>query len=94
VTRNGRENRLSLALISTTQTDLSSHRELLCGNVTAGLIDCAISSVVVESSRIAERGGWYAPATSEGTNSGDDANVWKCGYHKGRALIESVILKQ
>jgi mannobiose 2-epimerase len=42
-----------------------------------------------------ERGGWYATVTSEASVTGDKANVWKCAYHNGRALIEALnILKR
>ena len=35
-----------------------------------------------------EHGGWYATVAPEGSVTGDKANVWKCAYHNGRALIE------
>jgi mannobiose 2-epimerase len=37
-----------------------------------------------------EHGGWYATITPEGSARGDKANVWKCAYHNGRALIEAL----
>ena len=42
-----------------------------------------------------ERGGWYATVTPEGSVTGDKANIWKCAYHSGRALVECLsTLKQ
>jgi mannobiose 2-epimerase len=42
-----------------------------------------------------ERGGWYATVRPDGSVSGEKANVWKCAYHNGRALIEALaILKR
>jgi len=39
-----------------------------------------------------ERGGWYAAVRPDGSVAGDKANLWKCGYHNGRALIECLAL--
>ncbi len=40
-------------------------------------------------------GEWHANITPEGKPQGDKANVWKAGYHNGRAMIECLeILKQ
>jgi mannobiose 2-epimerase len=41
-----------------------------------------------------EHGGWYATVTPEGTATGDKANLWKCAYHNGRALIEALDILQ
>jgi mannobiose 2-epimerase len=42
-----------------------------------------------------QHGGWYATITPEASVTGDKANVWKCAYHNGRALIEALkILKR
>jgi len=42
-----------------------------------------------------ENGEWHANITPEGKPQGDKANVWKAGYHNGRAMIECLeILKQ
>ncbi len=35
-----------------------------------------------------EHGEWHAVITPEGKITGDKANIWKAGYHNGRALIE------
>jgi len=41
-----------------------------------------------------ENGEWHAGITPEGKPQGDKANIWKAGYHNGRALIECLdILK-
>jgi mannobiose 2-epimerase len=40
-------------------------------------------------------GEWHANITPDGQSQGDKANVWKAGYHNGRAMIECLeILKQ
>jgi cellobiose epimerase len=40
-------------------------------------------------------GEWYANITPDGQPQGDKANVWKAGYHNGRAMIQCLeILKQ
>jgi mannobiose 2-epimerase len=42
-----------------------------------------------------ENGEWHANISPEGKPYGDKANVWKAGYHNGRAMIECLeILKQ
>ncbi len=42
-----------------------------------------------------ENGEWHANITPEGKPQGDKANIWKAGYHNGRAMIECLeILKQ
>jgi mannobiose 2-epimerase len=42
-----------------------------------------------------ERGGWHATVQPDGSVAGEKANLWKCAYHNGRALIESLaILKR
>jgi mannobiose 2-epimerase len=42
-----------------------------------------------------EHGEWHATITPEGKATGDKANIWKAGYHNGRAMIECLaILKQ
>ncbi len=42
-----------------------------------------------------EHGEWHASVTTRGAVQGDKANVWKAGYHSGRAMIECLeILKQ
>ncbi len=42
-----------------------------------------------------EHGEWHANVTTRGTAQGDKANIWKAGYHSGRAMIECLeILKQ
>jgi mannobiose 2-epimerase len=42
-----------------------------------------------------KRGGWFATVRPDGSVAGEKANLWKCAYHNGRALIESLsILKQ
>jgi mannobiose 2-epimerase len=42
-----------------------------------------------------ENGEWHANITPDGKPQGDKANVWKAGYHNGRAMIECLeILKQ
>jgi len=42
-----------------------------------------------------ENGEWHANITPEGKPQGDKANVWKAGYHNGRAMIECLeILKR
>jgi mannobiose 2-epimerase len=40
-------------------------------------------------------GEWHANITPRGVVQGDKANIWKAGYHSGRAMIECLqILKQ
>lgn len=40
-------------------------------------------------------GEWHANITPEGRPQGDKANIWKAGYHNGRAMIECLqILKR
>jgi len=40
-------------------------------------------------------GEWHANVTPRGAVQGDKANIWKAGYHSGRAMIECLqILKQ
>jgi mannobiose 2-epimerase len=42
-----------------------------------------------------QHGEWNANVTALGTVQGDKANIWKAGYHDGRAMIECLqILKQ
>jgi mannobiose 2-epimerase len=42
-----------------------------------------------------EYGEWHANVTTRGAVQGDKANIWKAGYHSGRAMIECLqILKQ
>lgn len=42
-----------------------------------------------------EHGEWHARISPEGRAEGDKANIWKAGYHNGRAMIECLeILKQ
>jgi len=42
-----------------------------------------------------ENGEWHSSITPEGRPRGDKANLWKAGYHNGRAMIECLeILKQ
>ena len=41
-----------------------------------------------------ENGEWHATITPEGKALGDKAQIWKAGYHNGRAMIECLeILK-
>jgi mannobiose 2-epimerase len=41
-----------------------------------------------------ENGEWHATITPDGKPQGDKANIWKAGYHNGRAMIECLgILK-
>ncbi len=35
-----------------------------------------------------KHGEWHATVTPEGAARGDKANIWKAGYHNGRAMIE------
>jgi hypothetical protein len=38
---------------------------------------------------------WHATITPEGAAQGDKAQIWKAGYHNGRAMIECLaLLKQ
>ncbi len=42
-----------------------------------------------------DNGEWHANITPEGKPQGDKANIWKAGYHNGRAMIECLqILEQ
>jgi mannobiose 2-epimerase len=42
-----------------------------------------------------ENGEWHANITPEGKPQGDKGNIWKAGYHNGRAMIECLeILKK
>jgi len=42
-----------------------------------------------------ENGEWHANITPEGKPQGDKGNIWKAGYHNGRAMIECLeILRQ
>ena len=35
-----------------------------------------------------ESGEWHARINEEGIPGGNKANIWKAGYHNGRAMIE------
>ncbi|MBN2272605.1 MAG: AGE family epimerase/isomerase [Sedimentisphaerales bacterium] len=35
-----------------------------------------------------QNGEWYWAVNDQGRSSGDKANIWKAGYHNGRAMIE------
>jgi mannobiose 2-epimerase len=35
-------------------------------------------------------GEWHERVRPSGRVTGDKAHIWKCGYHNGRALIESI----
>jgi mannose/cellobiose epimerase-like protein (N-acyl-D-glucosamine 2-epimerase family) len=37
-----------------------------------------------------KNGEWHSTVMPDGTVRGDKANIWKAGYHNGRAMIESV----
>ncbi|HWQ33808.1 MAG TPA: AGE family epimerase/isomerase [Blastocatellia bacterium] len=42
-----------------------------------------------------QHGEWHATITPEGVAQGDKAQIWKAGYHNGRAMIECLaLLKQ
>lgn len=36
-------------------------------------------------------GEWFANVQPNGSKTGDKANIWKGGYHNGRAMIESIL---
>ena len=39
-----------------------------------------------------KNGEWHDTITPEGKSQGDKAQIWKAGYHNGRAMIECLEL--